>query len=111
APTEDGSCLRARVARPRQVDVPLPRQVDVPLRRQRRGGELLLVTRNAGLRYAPPTLHRPPDAGAIVTRYDKRLLSRTEAAYMYTPGTAPTVFDVDGYRFGTALCIEIQYPE
>src|SRR5205085_1423615 len=56
ATSEDGSCLRARFARPRQVDVPLPRQVDVPLRRQRRGGELLLVTRNAGLRYAPPTL-------------------------------------------------------
>jgi predicted amidohydrolase len=51
------------------------------------------------------------DEGAIVTRYDKRLLSLTELTYLYTPGTEPIVFDVDGYRFGCAICIEIQFPE
>lgn len=57
------------------------------------------------------SLYVVSDAGEIVTRYDKRLLSHTEVSYMYTPGTAPIVFDVDGYRFGSALCIEIQFPE
>lgn len=51
------------------------------------------------------------DDGELVTRYDKRLLSHTELTYMYTPGSESVVFDVDGYRFGAALCIEIQFPE
>jgi predicted amidohydrolase len=51
------------------------------------------------------------DAGEIVERYDKRLLSFTEISYLYTPGFTPVVFDVDGYRFGCALCIEVNYPE
>jgi predicted amidohydrolase len=64
----------------------------------------------------PP--HRPhnsmyvvSDKGVLVARYDKRYLSNTEVSYMYTPGTAPLVFDVDGIRFGTALCIEANFPE
>ncbi|MFF3932916.1 carbon-nitrogen hydrolase family protein [Streptomyces hirsutus] len=64
----------------------------------------------------PP--HRPhnslyviSDEGTLVARYDKRYLSHTELSYLYTPGTAPLVFTVDGIRFGTALCIEANFPE
>ncbi|MFJ2094998.1 carbon-nitrogen hydrolase family protein [Streptomyces sp. NPDC087901] len=64
----------------------------------------------------PP--HRPhnslyvvSDEGVLVARYDKRFLSHTELSYLYTPGTAPLVFEVDGIRFGTALCIEANFPE
>ncbi|HEY9263572.1 MAG TPA: carbon-nitrogen hydrolase family protein [Mycobacterium sp.] len=62
--------------------------------------------------------HRPhnslyiiSDAGRLVHRYDKRLLSASELNYLYTPGIAPLVFDVDGWRFGAAICIEINFAE
>lgn len=51
------------------------------------------------------------DTGRLVDRYDKRFLSHSEITYMFTPGERALVFDVDGYRFGTALCIEVQFPE
>ena len=51
------------------------------------------------------------DTGALLTRYDKRFLSNTELAGWYTPGTEPVMVDVDGYRFGCAICIESQFPE
>jgi len=64
----------------------------------------------------PP--HRPHnslyvigDDGGIVTRYDKRLLSNTEVTRFYTPGFEPVVFEVDGYRFGLAICVEINFPD
>lgn len=64
----------------------------------------------------PP--HRPhnslyviSDTGELHGRYDKRLLSFTEVADWYSPGSRPLVFEVDGFRFGCALCIEIQFPE
>ncbi|WP_306210687.1 carbon-nitrogen hydrolase family protein [Actinoplanes sp. RD1] len=63
----------------------------------------------------PP--HRPhnslyviSDAGRIVTRYDKRYCSNTEITRFYSPGFEPVVFDVDGYRFGLAICIEVNFP-
>jgi predicted amidohydrolase len=63
----------------------------------------------------PP--HRPhnsyyvvSDRGELVGRYDKRLLSNTELTWMYSPGTKPFVFEVDGVRFGVALCIEANFP-
>jgi deaminated glutathione amidase len=49
--------------------------------------------------------------GELLTRYDKRFLSHTEVSDWYTPGTQAVTFDVDGYRFGCALCIEMQFPE
>ncbi|MFI6440814.1 carbon-nitrogen hydrolase family protein [Streptomyces sp. NPDC050759] len=62
--------------------------------------------------------HRPhnslyvvSDTGELVGRYDMRYLSHTEVSYLYTPGTAPLVFEVDGVRFGVALCIEANFPE
>ncbi|MEK1893008.1 MAG: carbon-nitrogen hydrolase family protein [Rhizobium sp.] len=51
------------------------------------------------------------DTGALLTRYDKRFLSNSELGGWYSPGTAPITFDVDGYRFGCAICIESQFPE
>jgi predicted amidohydrolase len=67
-------------------------------------------------RLTPP--HRPhnslyviSDRGELVTRYDKRFLSHTEITGWHTPGREPCVFEVDGWRFGCALCIEIHFPE
>lgn len=48
--------------------------------------------------------------GQIVTRYDKRVCSHTEVTRFYTPGNAPTVFDVEGFRFGCLICIEVNFP-
>lgn len=50
------------------------------------------------------------DTGVLAGRYAKRLCSNTELTYWYTPGTDPLVFDVDGIRFGCALCIEVVFP-
>jgi predicted amidohydrolase len=64
----------------------------------------------------PP--HRPhnslyviSDQGQVVARYDKRFCSNTEITRFYSPGFEPVVFDVDGYRFGCAICIEINFPQ
>lgn len=51
------------------------------------------------------------DRGAIVTRYDERMLSNTKVSHMYTPGSAPVTFTVDHVRFGCALGMEATYPE
>jgi predicted amidohydrolase len=53
------------------------------------------------------SLYVVSDQGAVVERYDKRFLSHTEVRFLYTPGTRPVVFEVDGFRFGTVLCIEV----
>ena len=64
----------------------------------------------------PP--HRPhnsvyviSDRGELVTRYDERLLSNTKLSFMYTPGSAPVTFEVDGLRLGCAIGIEVHFPE
>ncbi|QDN54107.1 carbon-nitrogen hydrolase family protein [Streptomyces sp. S1D4-20] len=51
------------------------------------------------------------DRGDVVTRYDERLLSNTKVSYMYSPGSSPVTFDIDGVHFGCLLGIEIHYPE
>lgn len=51
------------------------------------------------------------DKGEIIARYDKRYLSNTELSGWYTPGKHPTIFEVDGFRFGCLTCIEVQFPE
>ena len=48
---------------------------------------------------------------SVVARYDKRMCSATETARFYSPGVAPLVFDVDGFRFGCLICIEINFPD
>ena len=62
--------------------------------------------------------HRPhnslyviSDRGELVTRYDERLLSNTKISFMYSPGKIPVTFEVDGFRFGCALGMELHYPE
>lgn len=64
----------------------------------------------------PP--HRPhnsmyviTDEGRLVSRYDKRICSHTEITQFFTPGFEPVIFDVDGFRFGCAICIEVNFPE
>jgi predicted amidohydrolase len=64
----------------------------------------------------PP--HRPhnsmyviSDRGELATRYDERLLSNTKLSFMYTPGSGPVTFEVDGLRFGCAMGIEVHFPE
>ena len=49
--------------------------------------------------------------GDLAGRYDKRLISASEVADFYTPGRDPLVFEAGGFRFGLALCIEINFPE
>ncbi|MEU0059338.1 carbon-nitrogen hydrolase family protein, partial [Streptomyces sp. NPDC006334] len=49
--------------------------------------------------------------GQLVARYDKRFLSHTEVSFLYSPGHQPLVIEVDGIRFGFALCIEANFPE
>lgn len=51
------------------------------------------------------------DEGRLVDRYDKRRCSHTEVTRFYTPGFEPVVFEVDGFRFGTAICIEVNFPD
>lgn len=49
--------------------------------------------------------------GEVVTRYDKRFRSHTEITGWYTPGGDGCVFELKGWRFGCALCIEIHFLE
>lgn len=71
-----------------------------------------------------PSVHRLPaptrphnsmyvvsDQGTVVARYDERMLSTTKLTWMYTPGTKPVTFEVDGYRFGLALGLDVLFPE
>ncbi|MFF7588478.1 carbon-nitrogen hydrolase family protein [Kitasatospora purpeofusca] len=57
------------------------------------------------------SLYVVSDLGRPVARYDKRYLSHTEVSYLYSPGQRPLVVEVDGIRFGFALCIEANFPE
>ncbi|GAA1534737.1 carbon-nitrogen hydrolase family protein [Kribbella lupini] len=76
-----------------------------------------------GLWTAIASLHQQPDArphnslyvfddhGKQVTRYDERTLSTTKLNHMYTAGTKPVTFDLDGYRFGLAVGMDAHIPE
>jgi predicted amidohydrolase len=83
----------------------------------RLAGELRLWTVLGAVHPLTPP-HRPhnsmyviSDSGELVTRYDERLLSNTKLSFMYTPGTRPVTFEVDGLRLGCALGIEVHFPE
>lgn len=51
------------------------------------------------------------DEGELVDRYDKRICSNTETTKWYVRGQKAVTFDINGFRFGCALCIEIQFME
>jgi predicted amidohydrolase len=51
------------------------------------------------------------DRGELADRYDKRLLSYAEITRLYSPGDHACTFDVDGFRFGCLVCIEVNFPE
>lgn len=62
--------------------------------------------------------HRPhnslyviDDHGRIRTRYDERFMSQTKLNFMYTPGTGPITFEVDGLRIGCTIGIEALHPD
>ncbi len=83
----------------------------------RLAGELRLWTVVGSVHPLTPP-HRPhnsmyviSDQGALVTRYDERLLSNTKLSFMYSPGSGPVTFEVDGLRFGCAMGIEVHFPE
>ncbi|SDU15797.1 Predicted amidohydrolase [Jiangella alkaliphila] len=80
-------------------------------------GELAIWTVIAAVHRAPGSerphnsLYVVSDQGAVAARYDERTLSNTKLTYMYTPGSRPVTFDVDGYRFGLALGMDAHFPE
>lgn len=51
------------------------------------------------------------DEGDLHARYDKQWCSNTEVNDWYTPGQSLCIFEIKGWRFGCAICIEIQFPE
>ncbi len=51
------------------------------------------------------------DQGKVVSRYDERMLSTTKATWMYSTGEGPGTFEVDGWRFGLALGLDVLFPE
>jgi predicted amidohydrolase len=51
------------------------------------------------------------DDGTLINRYDKRIVSHTEVTLFYTAGYESVVFELDGYRFGCVICVEINFPE
>ena len=57
------------------------------------------------------SLYVVSDRGEIAGRYDKRFLSNSEVGSWYTPGSDPLTVNIDGYRFGFAICIEAAFPE
>jgi predicted amidohydrolase len=70
----------------------------------------------ANHRLTPPnrphnSLYIISDSGKLAGRYDKRFCSNTEINDWYAPGSEATIFEVDGFKFGCALCIEIHFPE
>lgn len=81
---------------------------------ERRRGLLCERPVKPGLAFSP---HRPhnslyvvSDYGELVTRYDERLLSNTKISFMYSPGKTAVTFEVDGFRFGCAMAMEVHYP-
>ncbi len=49
--------------------------------------------------------------GKLHSRYDKQWCSNSEVNDWYSPGQSLEVFEINGWRFGCAICIEIQFPE
>lgn len=65
----------------------------------------------SGLQRPRNSLYIINSKGIISFRYDKRFCSHTEITDWYSAGKQPVVFELNGIRFGCAICIEIQFPE
>lgn len=50
------------------------------------------------------------DEGKLVTRYDKRICSYSEVTKFYSSGSETITFEIDGYKFGCLICVEINFP-
>lgn len=80
-------------------------------------GELGLWVVAGAVHYLTPphwphnSLYVISDRGQPVGRYDKRMCSHTELTRRYSPGFESLVFEAGGFRFGCALCIEVNFPE
>jgi predicted amidohydrolase len=85
---------------------------------------IAVLSRELGIWTVIPSVHQLPapsrphnsvyvvsDQGKVVARYDERMLSTTKITWMYTPGKEPVTFEVDGYRFGLALGLDVLFPE
>ncbi len=91
-------------------------QIELELTRQLAGELKIWVVLGCNHQLSRP--HRPhnslyviADDGSIHTRYDKQWCSYNETTNWYTPGKGLCTFEVDGWKFGCAICIEIQFPE
>jgi predicted amidohydrolase len=85
--------------------------------------QIVALSRELRIWTVIPSVHQQPEArphnsmyvvsdqGKIVARYEERMLSTTKVTWMYTPGTKPVTFEVDGYRFGLALGLDVIFPE
>jgi len=136
-PRSNGEAVRALMrsahqAGARLAHFPEDAMSTYPLREEETGWDALLdelektavLARELGLwtvvgashRLTPPnrphnSLYVISDKGEVAGRYDKRLCSFNEIRNYFTPGFDPLVFEVDGFRFGCAICIEINFPE
>lgn len=85
--------------------------------------QLNALARELGIWVVIPSVHQQPegrpynsmyvvsDQGKVVARYDERTLSTTKVNWMYAAGKQPVTFDVDGFRFGLALGLDVLFPE
>ena len=86
-------------------------------------GRITKLSGELGIWTVIPSMHQLPegrpynsmyvvsDQGKVVARYDERTLSTTKVTWMYTPGKEPVTFEVDGFRFGLALGLDVLFPE
>jgi predicted amidohydrolase len=79
----------------------------------RLAGDLGLWTVVGGMAFDDDDGDRPfnslfvfSNRGALVGRYDERMLSNTKASFMYRRGSGPLVFDAVGLRIGCTLGME-----
>jgi predicted amidohydrolase len=66
--------------------------------------------RRAGEPLPRNCIHVISSAGAVVGTYDKQRLYRQEKAY-FSPGRAPLVVELRGFRCGFLICYDNCYPE
>ncbi|MEU7137753.1 carbon-nitrogen hydrolase family protein [Streptomyces sp. NPDC046261] len=84
-----------------------------PVRDACRAAGVAAVVNCAGTVPAGPTISSyvyGPD-GALLTRYDKVHVTRTEAAAGFTAGTEDGRFTLDGVGFGLAICFDAHFPD